>query len=102
MKYYISSCFVQTVLSGEMGGSEGMTDTDEKKHHRGGMDRGRGAGEGGRDMGDRENGQGGSYVNLFAKGINAHGEGGEEEGWREGMDAGDGGRRKTFRNLHAS
>ena len=80
-----------------LGGSEGTTDTDEKKHHRGEMDRGRGAAEGGRDMGDRENG-GGSCVNLFAKGINAHGESGEQEG----MEAGDGGRRKPFRNLHAS
>ena len=85
----------------DLGGSEGTTDTNEKKHHRGEMDRGRGAAEGGRDMGDRENG-GGSYVNLFVKGINAHGEGGEEEGWREGIEAGDGGRRKPFRNLHAS
>ena len=32
--------------------------------------------------------EGGNYVNLFAKGINAHGEAGEEEG----MEAGDGGR----------
>ena len=67
------------------------------------MDRGRGTGEGGRDMGDRENGGRGSYVNLFVKRINAHGEDGEEEEeWREGMEAGDGGRRKLFRNLHAS
>ena len=87
--------------SSYLGGSEGTTDTDEKKHHRGGMDRGQGAREGGRDMGDRENG-GGSCVNLFVKGINAHGKGGEKEGWREGMEAGDGGRRKPFRNLHAS
>ena len=48
--------------------------------------------------------EGGSYVNLFVKRINAHGEDGEEEEeeWREGMEAGDGGRRKPFRNLHAS
>ena len=36
-----------------LGGSEGMTDTDEKKHHRGGMDRAhgtvlRGGGDGNR------------------------------------------------------
>ena len=46
---------------------------------------------------------GGSYVNLFVKRINAHGEDGkDEEEWREGMEAGDAGRRKPFRNLHAS
>ena len=30
--------------------------------------------------------EGGSCVNLFVKGINAHGEGGEKEGWRQGME----------------
>ena len=47
---------------------------------------------------------GGSYVNLFVKRINAHGEDGEEEEeeLRKGMEARDGGRRKPFRNLHAS
>ena len=79
-----------------LGGSEGTTDTDEKKHHRGEMDRG-----GGERKQDGGGGKGGSYVNLFAKGINAHGEGGEEEGWREGIEAGDGGRRKPLRNLRA-
>ena len=35
-------------------------------------------------MGERENGGGkGSYVNLLVKRINAHGEGGEEEEWKE-------------------
>ena len=44
----------------------------------------------------------GLYVKSCVKGINAHGEGGEEERWREGIEAGDGGRRTPFRNLHAS
>ena len=39
-------------------------------------------------MGDRENG-GGSCVNVFVQGINAHGEGGEKEGWRQGMEGGE-------------
>ena len=53
-------------------------------------------------IGKTEAGGEGSYVNLFVKRINAHGEGGEEERWSEGIEASDGGRRKPFRNLHAS
>ena len=64
------------------------------------MDRAQGTGEdGGKETGWRRDGEeGGSYVNLFGKGINAHGESGE----KKGMEAGDGGERKPFRNLHAS
>ena len=53
-------------------------------------------------IGKTEAGGEGSYVNLFVKRINAHGEGGEEERWSEGIEAGDRGRRKPFRKLHAS
>ena len=92
------------IHSSYLGGSEGTTDTYEKetsswRDGQGTGDKGRRQGHGGSG---KRRGEGGSYVNLFAKGINAHGEGGEEEGWREGMEAGDGGRRKPFRNLHAS
>ena len=40
-------------------------------------------------------------MNLSVKEINAHGEGVEEERWREGIKRADGGRRKPARNLVA-
>ena len=41
-----------------LAGPEGTTDTNETKHHRGEMDKERGTGERGREMGDRQNGSG--------------------------------------------
>ena len=81
-----------------LGGSEGTTDTDEKN-----IIVERWTGDGGQWDGrsGKRRGGGGSYVNLFAKGINARGQGGGEEGWREGIEARDGGRRQPLRNLRA-
>ena len=72
-----------------LGGSEGTTDTDEKKHHRGGMDRAQGTVHRGGGDGNRM---------VEGRGGGAMGERGTEgtRGWREEKTASKPSRFETF------